>query len=324
MSFKRVDIKTGYLCNCNCKFCVQAHNKKYANKDYDEIKESLVNAKKDNCSGVVFTGGEFTLRKDALSLVSFAKKLGFSTIQIQSNGRMFSNKDFCKKIIKAGANEFSPALHGYKKEIHDFLTSSSGAFEQTVQGIKNLKNMGQYIVMNSVIVKPNYRYAPQLAKLLCGLGVDQFQFAFVHAMGNALTNIESMMPYKSLAVPYLKKGIDIANSHGIFVMVEAVPFCFMEGYEKHVSEFYIPPTRIEERNRVIKDFKAEKMKGAKVKHEKCKDCKYFNICEGPWKEYPEHFGWDEFIPVKGKNINDPKEILENEENHYPRVLNLKI
>jgi biotin synthase-like enzyme len=53
---KRVDIKTGYLCNNNCLFCVQAHNKQYANKNYDEIIESLQNAKKDGCSGVVFYG----------------------------------------------------------------------------------------------------------------------------------------------------------------------------------------------------------------------------------------------------------------------------
>ena len=69
MTFKRVDIKTGYLCNNNCKFCVQAHNKKYANKSYDEIVFALERAAKDDFSGVVFTGGEFTLRKDSLRLV---------------------------------------------------------------------------------------------------------------------------------------------------------------------------------------------------------------------------------------------------------------
>ncbi|MFP4190416.1 MAG: radical SAM protein, partial [Candidatus Woesearchaeota archaeon] len=119
MMMKRVDIKTGYLCNNNCRFCVQAHNKKYANKSYDEILLSLQDAKKAGCTGVVFTGGEFTLRKDALQLVRFARDLGFSVIQIQSNGRLFSSKRFCEDIIRAGANEFSPAVHGADSEIHD-------------------------------------------------------------------------------------------------------------------------------------------------------------------------------------------------------------
>jgi len=269
----------------------------------------LINAKKDNCDGVVFTGGEFTIRKDCFELVKFAKELGFSRIQIQTNGRMFSNMEFCKKMVKAGANEFGPALHGYKAEIHDYLTSAPGSFKQTVQGIINLRTLGQYIIMNSLVVKPNYRYAPHIAKLFVRLRVNQFQYAFVHAMGNAKKNFNSMVPYKSLALPYLKKGIDIAREGNVKVMVEAIPFCLMQGYEKYVSEIYIPPTRIEERNRVIKDFKEEVKKYGKLKFEFCKNCKFDLVCEGPWREYPEHFGNDEFKPVHGGKIKNYEAIL---------------
>ena len=36
---KRVDIKTGFLCNNNCYFCVQAQNKCSGNRSLDEIKK---------------------------------------------------------------------------------------------------------------------------------------------------------------------------------------------------------------------------------------------------------------------------------------------
>lgn len=312
MEFKRVDIKTGYLCNNNCVFCVQAHNKRFANKNNEEIKISLRSAKKDGFQGVVFTGGEFTIREDSIELVAYAKQLGFSIIQIQTNGRMLSNVDYCKKMIKAGVNEFAPALHGPTAKIHNSLTRSSGSFQQTITGIKNLRKLNQYIIVNSVIVKLNYKYAPDIATLLCELGVNQFQFAFVHALGNAKTNISEMMPKKSEVIPYLKKGIDIAKKHGVFAMVEAVPFCFMQGYEKHVSELYIPQTRIEEQGRTIEDFSVEKIKSkAKIKFEKCKMCKYYEICEGPWKEYPAHHGIEEFKPILGEKIKSTNYILEN-------------
>lgn len=311
MEFKRVDIKTGYLCNNNCKFCVQAHNKKFANKNSEEIIASLKSARDDNCSGVVFTGGEFTLRDDCIKLVHLAKQLGFSTIQLQSNGRMFSNIDFCKKMISAGANEFSPALHGHSAEIHDYLTESPGAFKQTVQGIRNIKQLGQYIVANSVIVKANYRTAPLTAQLFADLNVDQFQFAFVHAMGNAQKNFKSMIPNKSLVVPYLKKGIDIAVKNGVKVMVEAIPFCLMQGYEKYVSELYIPPTRIEEKDRVILDFKKAKQEFSKVKFSQCKTCRFDIVCEGPWREYPEAFGSDEFVAIPGTPVTCPEDIIQS-------------
>ena len=31
--------------------------------------------------------------------------------------------------------------------------------------------------------------------------------------------------------------------------------------------------------------------------ENCIKCKYNKICEGPWKKYPEIYGWDEFKPI---------------------------
>lgn len=302
--YKRVDIKTGYLCNNNCRFCVQAHNKQFANKSYDEIKQSLINAREDNCTGVVFTGGEFTLRKDAIELVRIAKQLGFKSIQLQSNGRMFSNIEYCKKMINAGANEFSPALHGPTKEIHDYLTRSPGSFEQTVKGMINVRRLGHKVIANSVIVKPNYRHAVETAELFAKIKVFQFQFAFVHAMGSAFSNFDKMIPYKSLAAPYIKRGINIAVKKGLRIMVEAIPFCLMQGYEHHVSEIYIPPTRIEEKDRVIEDFKSEKLRDSKIKFPKCEKCKYYLICEGPWKEYPHHFGSEEFQPIEGEYIKN--------------------
>jgi hypothetical protein len=30
----------------------------------------------------------------------------------------------------------------------------------------------------------------------------------------------------------------------------------------------------------------------------CPECDWHASCEGPWREYPELFGWDEFVPVK--------------------------
>ena len=32
--------------------------------------------------------------------------------------------------------------------------------------------------------------------------------------------------------------------------------------------------------------------------EVCHGCRYERECEGPWREYPEHFGWGEFVAVE--------------------------
>ncbi|MCK5025408.1 MAG: hypothetical protein KAS15_02370, partial [Nanoarchaeota archaeon] len=198
----------------------------------------------------------------------------------------------------AGATEFSPALHGYCKEQHDYLTRSTGSFMQTVKGIKNLKSLGAYVLTNTVVVKSNYVTMPQLAQVLVKLGVNQFQFAFVHPIGNALKNFENLVPCMSLAVPYMLKGLQIGIDAGKRVMTEAVPYCLMRGYEECVAEKVIPESEIRGPKRVNTDnYAIERKTKGKSKFPQCRECKYNAICEGPWKEYPEKFGCDEFKPV---------------------------
>ncbi len=301
MHKKRLDLKVGYTCNNNCRFCVVADKRKFGDLTTEELKKQMEEGRK-TCKDIVFTGGEVTIRKDVIELVKYAKKLKFDVIQIQTNGRMLCSKKFCEKIIKAGANEFSPALHGHIAELHDYLTRAKGSFKQTVQGIRNLKLLGQKVITNTVVTKPNYRYLPEIARLLVSLKVDQFQFAFVHPLGNAWKNFDNIVPWISLAAPYIKEGLKIGALAGVRCMAEAMPFCLMQGYEEFVSENYIPETEIREKIdgkvRITKNFTMVRRGVGKIKFEQCKYCKYNKICEGPWIEYPKKRGKKEFKPIK--------------------------
>ena len=305
---KKADLKVGFSCNNHCRFCVQGDKRtKFGDKDTERIKKEMEEAVKD-CQGIVLTGGEVTLRSDFLELVRYAKKVGFKAIQVQTNGRMFAYPDFCKKTIKAGANEFSPALHGHNGELHDYLTRAEGSFEQTVQGIKNLKALNQKVITNTVVTRSNYRHLPEIAELLVSLRVDQYQFAFVHALGSAKENFKEVVPRFELVEPYIKKGLDVGIKTNTSVMTEAIPFCFMKGYENYVAEQVIPDTKIFDANDIVENFTKARQTQGKKKADKCKKCDYFEKCEGPWKEYPEEFGWDEFDPV---NKNSTKKSIRN-------------
>ncbi len=295
---KRVDVKVGFSCNNRCLFCVQGR-KRFEIGDFskEEIYKKLEESRKI-ADSIVFTGGEITIRKDFFELVRYAHKLKFNIIQIQTNGRMFAYKKFCEEAIKAGANEFSPALHGHKPQLHDFLTRSRGSFEQTTKAIKNLKSLNQYVLTNTVITKSNFRHLPEIAKLLVDLGVDQYQFAFVHPVGTAGEYFERVVPRMKLIEPYVKKGLDIGIAAKKVVMTEAIPYCIMKGYEDYIAEKIIPVTTIYDANFVVENYTEFRITEGKKKGPQCKKCKYYDVCEGPWREYPERYGFDEFEPVR--------------------------
>ena len=296
---ERVDIKIGFGCNNHCLFCVQGDKRNFCEaKSKKEIKESLEDAFKKGKEEVVFTGGEPCLHPDFLELVKIAKDIGFIEIQIQSNGRMFAYNDFCLETINAGATQFSPALHGSNAKIHDYLTDSKGSFKQTVQGIKNLKKLNQYVLTNTVITSKNYKYIPKIAELLVSLDVNQFQFAFIHLGGTAWNNRDWIVPKKSKIMSYVKKGLDIGLKANKKVTTEAIPYCLMKGYENCIAEIIIPNSMVFDSDFVVEDYAKYRKDKGKAKGPNCIKCKYNKVCEGPWREYPEIFGWDEFKPIE--------------------------
>ncbi len=295
---ERVDIKIGFQCNNRCKFCVQGDKRDFCIfKNREEVEKAMNEAYQQGKREVVFTGGEPTLHPNFLELVSSAKNKGFNEIQIQTNGRLFAYDNFCLKTIQAGANQFGPALHGPNAKIHDFLTGAQGSFNQTIQGIKNLKKLNQYVLTNTVITTKNYKFLPQIARLLIDLGVDQYQFAFIHLGGRAGENKDWIAPRKSEVMKYVKKGLDIGIKVNKKVMTEAIPYCLMQGYEDYIAERVIPDSVVYDAGFVVEDYAQYRREKGKAKGPNCEKCKYNQICEGPWKEYPELFGWGEFKPI---------------------------
>ena len=295
----RLDVKVGFACNNRCRFCVQGMKReRYGRRELAEIIEFM--EKNRGRDGVVFTGGEPTLHPDILEIVGKARELGYRSIQIQTNGRMFSYAKFCQDVIAAGATEVSPALHGHIAALHDYLTTVPGSFDQTVAGIKNLKKMGVLTVTNTVITRSNFRHLPELAELLVSLGVDQYQLAFVHPVGSAGKdrNFASIVPRFELLEPYLKRALDVGIREGRVVMTEAVPYCFMKGYEQYIGERIMPSTKIFDAEGVIEEYREYRRTEGKSKGPPCEECDLEEQCEGPWREYPERFGWSEFRPRK--------------------------
>lgn len=90
-------VMCGYRCNNNCIFCnAESSRKAHINRSTQEITETII-FNSDDYNEIMFIGGEFTIRDDAIELISLAKKKGYKKISIETNGRMFAINNFAKK-----------------------------------------------------------------------------------------------------------------------------------------------------------------------------------------------------------------------------------
>jgi len=304
---KELNLFLGYTCNNNCWFCSEMLNKGKPNIPTNDVKNELLNSRKNGVQRIVFTGGEPTVRPDIVELVSYAKFLGFQEIFIITNGRMLFYKEFARRLAKAGLTHILFSLHAPRAEIHDFLTQSPGSFEQTVQGIKNMVNVGKVVVENNtVITQKNYRYLPELAELLIGLGVSYYEFILVNPITIRYcfgSRFGEFVPQLHKIEKYVHKALDIGIKRGIWCTAEGIPLCYMKGYEKHVTELNMVPERmILGPSRAVPDVNKSRIEKSKIKGEKCKKCRYYLICEGIWGHYAEYYGTGELKPIAGEYV----------------------
>ncbi len=293
----RLDLKLGFSCNNRCVFCVQGD--KRARLPDLSTAEALreIEAGRAGCDELVLTGGEVTIRKDLPELVAAAKSLGYRRVQVQTNGRMLSRWNRLGRLVAAGLDELSPALHGACAETHDALTGVRGAFSQTVRAIRNARLVGLPVITNTVVVRGNLAELPALARLLVGLRVNRFQLAFVHPLGTAAMSFDEVVPRLPDVQGPVLAALAIGRAGGVPCSTEAVPLCFLPGFEGCAAEPTIPATRIVDGERVVDDYTETRVLHGKAKGPPCGECRLDAVCEGPWREYPERFGWDEFRPL---------------------------
>ncbi len=292
----RADLKVGFACNNRCLFCAQGDKRATCPTLPVQVLLARLARVRERPRGLVLTGGEPTMHKELVQLVSAARALGFDPIQIQTNGRMLSYPHVVERLIAAGAREFSPSLHGATAAVHDALTRAPGSHAQSVLGIRNAVAAGALVVTNSVVTRQNLAELPALVALLAGLGVRQAQLACVHLVGSAA--VEDVSPRLPAVASALCTAREVARARGLRLVTEAIPLCFLVGMEDLAVEDRIPATTVLDLDGGVGDHSAWRRNEGKLHGPPCTRCRRRETCEGPWREYPERFGWGEFVPFE--------------------------
>ena len=129
--FTRSYCALGYRCNNNCLICVvDAYANRHKNMTTKEIIKLFDGFKHEKyLREVEFSGGESTIRKDFLYLLSYlSKEYPSLFISILTNGRRFSNHVFTQEVSKHNIGKIVIVFHHYKEELHDEQTQAKNSF----------------------------------------------------------------------------------------------------------------------------------------------------------------------------------------------------
>ena len=293
---RRLDLKLGFACNNRCLFCAQGEKRTECVARPPEQLLAELRAARPDARGLVLTGGEPTLYKKLVPLVQAASRLGYSSIQLQTNGRMLAYPEVLGALVAAGVTEISPSVHGPNAEVHDALTQAPGSFGETTRGIANAVAAGLQVITNSVITQHNLALLGEMVELLASLGVRAAQLAFVHPVGTALERFDDVVPRLAEVVEPLGRAREVARRCGVRLCTEAIPLCFLRGMEELAVEAHIPLTTVSDLGGRL-DYSEWRVERGKAHGPPCDGCAVRERCEGPWREYPERRGWGEMVPL---------------------------
>ncbi|VVQ31007.1 hypothetical protein PS943_02126 [Pseudomonas fluorescens] len=234
-------------CNNYCLMCSQPPKAIDDSWILDEV-ECLIPLIPKETRELGFTGGEPTTNKERfLKIIRLTKSyLPRTAIHILSNGRSFKDPTFAEKYA---AIELSDAMIGipvYSDDptLHDYIVQAREAFDETIQGILNLKRLGQKVEIRVVIHKLSVQRLPELCEFIARnlLFVDQVALMGLEMMGFTRANLDELwidpIEYKDT----LSRSVSILARYGMNISVYNHQLCLVNPdilpyYRKSISDW---------------------------------------------------------------------------------------
>jgi len=231
----RLHVNLGFTCNNNCWFCMEDDRERrcvniQAQTD-DEVRRMLV---AHRASGeVMFTSGEPTLHPKLPVYIGWAKRLGYPTIGLITNGRRLGYEPYARALLERGLNHVVVSMHGHTKRLHEVLTRTPGSFEQTRAGIETLARLRAELPLklhtSTVLNKRNAPFLAEIYRFLKELGVEQVVYNTIQASGRGERFFSQLFPrYADLKAAF-QRLLDEEGRPIEDAFLLDVPYCATEG-----------------------------------------------------------------------------------------------
>lgn len=244
-------------CNLTCLHCHQ--NSELAKKHelkLEQIYTVIDKLSEEGVSVLTFSGGEPLVCENIFDAIQYAHDNGL-LCTIASNGTLMIHS-VVEKLKKAGIKRVEIGLDGCTAETHDFLRNTPGAFERTIQGIKNCAQAGfDEICATMTLYKRNYNELQGTVELAENLGVTRFYLNRLIPAGRGKTvmnlDVTDTQKRKALEYIYNKFYKSVTTGEGIQCYSRGMTYYGRLGYEKSDGSIFTVSEALSGHDKLWKD-----------------------------------------------------------------------
>ncbi len=221
-----------HTCNCHCIMCPQPSRRD--DDDFLLINRRILHlVRKQRVRGLCITGGEPTLRMDALCELIRVCRTDFPStcVNLLTNGKILRDFDCAKRLALIGNHNltYCVSLASDIPDEHDRIMDSKGCFNEVVRALQNLALLSQRLEIRIVIHKLNATRLPQMAEFI----YRNFPFVahtawmVMETTGLAWQNLQQLWVDPSEYVPQLREAIAHLHRRNLDTSIYNMPLCMI-------------------------------------------------------------------------------------------------
>lgn len=182
---------------------------------------------------ISFVGGEPSLDPRLPAAIAEARRLGFTAIGLQTNGRslagdrrsLASNDGLLRELHEAGLGDLQLSIHAATAASHDYHTGRAGSFAALLDLLERARRRGLTCVVSSVVTRSNFRELSRLPALLKREGVSAWLLEWVRPFGRAGASFGRVVPRFGMALPWALAALEQARRVDLSAWIRGAPIC---------------------------------------------------------------------------------------------------
>ncbi len=158
------------------------------------------------CRHVSLTGGEPLLRNDLPQILKLLQNRGVQATII-SNGHLLTERAVVE-LLNRGVGLFELPLLSHRREVHDYLSGSPGAFDAVLSAMTHIRYHNSPFVAVFVATRFNLADLHETIKLAFAFGARALMFNRFNPGGRGQNHLDELLP----SVGQIRTGLAVADA----------------------------------------------------------------------------------------------------------------